>query len=113
MTDSQDQDGLGWAGDLFILPRIYRGYLALHYAATIDQSDTLGDEARLAAVFASYPRDPDVQAAEGFRGFSASAGRWFLNDTPAKVALPPVLTLVFEWDLHLEMRIPKNLLGVT
>lgn len=111
VASSQDEDAGGWDGDELLLPRIYRGYVALHYKASLEQRKTFPDEARLAAVLTGFGRDPRVQASAGFRGFGTAPARWFFNDLPVTQAKPLVLTLSLDWQMQVELRIPPDLLG--
>lgn len=111
VESSEDLDGVGWDGDLLVLPRRYTGYVAVHYPAATDQRQTFADEARLTAALASYNLDARAQAIPGLRQFGAVPGRWFLNTRPVEMQHPPVLTLSVEWSLAVDLLIPPEFLN--
>lgn len=111
VVDSRDPDQGGWDGDVLVLPRLYTGYVAVHYPATTDQHETFADEARVTAALSTYTDDPRVQQIPGLNGMGVVPARWFLNDRPAKVGKPAVLTLEFEWSLDVNLLIPREFTG--
>lgn len=111
VESSEDEPGGGWDGDLLVLPRRYSGYVAVHYAATVDQRSTFPDEARLTAALSTYQEDARAQAIPGLRRFGLVPARWFLNDRPVAMQYPPVLTLSLEWSLGADLLIPSAFLN--
>ncbi|MBB5234472.1 hypothetical protein [Deinococcus budaensis] len=110
VVDSRELDGAGWDGTFLVLPRTYTGYIAVHYAADVDQRETLPDEARLTTALATFTEDPRAQAIPGLRQFGTVPARWFLNDRPVKLERPLVLTLELEWSLDVDLLIPREFL---
>lgn len=113
VVDVQDTgEGGGWDGDLLVLPKVYSGYVAVHYAATADQRTTFPDEARLTAALATYTEDARVREIRGLRQFGLVPARWFLNDRAVNAGHGPLLlTLEVSWSLAVDLLIPREFLN--
>lgn len=110
VSGSEEPGNAGWDGDMLVLPRVYSGYVAVHYAGDTDQRLTFGDEARLTAALATFEEDPRVGQIQGLRGIGLVPTRWFLNDAPVRAQQPAVLTLSLDWTLGVNLLIPRAFL---
>ncbi|MDL2342564.1 hypothetical protein QOL99_00175 [Deinococcus sp. MIMF12] len=90
-----------------LIRRVLQGYVSLHFPLGDNPGDGVDEAALIGAVleragqvFASYPT-PGVT----FAGMGDLASDLFINDAPAELQKPAVLTLTTNFDLVLDLRV--------
>lgn len=107
VTRADDLPGGGWSSAGLLVPRAYMGYVAVHYAQNVDQHDTFADEAAIFRALVTFEMLPAVAAQEAFRTFGNTPSNWFLNTVPEQASQPPVLTLVFDWQMDIDLTLKE------
>lgn len=99
-------EGGGWGSGGLLVPVTLAGYIAVHYAASTDQSETLTDHA---AIFRALNTFTDVAGDNPhFRGMGPTPADWYLNQEVAEAGKPLVLTLLFSFSIEFDLTLKEG-----